>query len=100
MFHLVVGLASLGLSVRLLAPVERSRWDSKAALAVAQVLCWVYPALAFVAVSWAWRDYAAGPVFAVPLMVAPILWFVVMGVVFAIVDFAEDGVIGNARRRE
>jgi hypothetical protein len=33
-------------------------------------------------------------------MLAPILWLFVMGLVFAIVDFAEDGIIGNARMRD
>jgi hypothetical protein len=32
------------------------------------------------------------------MLLAPILWLVLMGVMFAIVDFAEDGVLGNARR--
>ena len=37
---------------------------------------------------------------ALPLMLAPILWLLVMGLVFAIVDFAEDGILGNARVRD
>ena len=35
-----------------------------------------------------------------PILLAPILWLVLMGVVFAIVDFAEDGILGNARSRD
>jgi hypothetical protein len=100
LFHLAVGLASLGLGMRFLAPEERALWDSKAALIVAEILCWVYPVLAFVTASWAWRIFdTSGAPYAVPLMIAPIGWLVVMGLVLAIVDFAEDGILGNVRRR-
>jgi hypothetical protein len=33
------------------------------------------------------------------MLLAPILWLLLMGLLFAIVDFAEDGVLGNARTR-
>lgn len=98
LFHLVAGTASLGLAMRLLQPQERSHWRSKRALFVAEAMCWVYPLLAFIAASWAWRSYGEG-VHAFPLLLAPILWLLFMGLVFAIVDFAEDGIIGNTRER-
>mgnify|MGYP001351666955 CR=1 FL=1 len=98
LFHLLIGAASLGLAVRLLAPEERAHWRSKPALLVAEVICWIYPVIAFVAASLAWRAFNAGGHYGFPLMLAPLLWLVVMGLVFAIVDFAEDGVLGNARR--
>jgi hypothetical protein len=99
LFHLAVGLASLGLGMRFLAPEERALWDSKTALIVAEILCWVYPVLAFVCATWAWRLHAVDDAFTVPLMLAPIGWLVFMGLVLAIVDFAEDGILGNVRRR-
>jgi hypothetical protein len=98
LFHFAVGVASLGLAVRLLSQEERAHWRSWSARLTAEVLCWVYPALAFVCASLAWRD--AGAAHALPLMLAPILWLVAMGLVFAIVDFLEDGVLGNARSRD
>jgi hypothetical protein len=98
-FHLVAGTASLGLAVRLLTVEERAYWRSKRALFVAGLMCWVYPAAAFVGASFAWRGFNAGEHYALPLLLAPILWLVVMGIIFAIVDFAEDGVLGNARAR-
>ena len=99
LFHLVVGLASLGLAVRLLGPVERSHWRSQIALLLAELLCWIYPVAAIVAVKSAWSAHAAGHPMALAMLLAPIAWLMLMGLAFAIVDFAEDGVLGNARSR-
>jgi hypothetical protein len=99
LFHLAVGLASLGLAVGLLTPEERAHWRSQAALLVAEFLCWIYPIAAFVAVKSAWGAHAAGQPHAIPLLLSPILWLLLMGLLFAIVDFAEDGVLGNARKQ-
>jgi hypothetical protein len=100
LFHLAAGLGCLGAGLRLLGADERAHWRSKSALLVAQLLCWVYPLLAFVCASWAWRAFTSGEALALPLMLAPVLWLFVMGLVFAIIDFAEDGIIGNARTRD
>lgn len=97
-FHIAAGFASIALAVRLLTPGERSQWRSKAALFVAQAICWVYPIAGFVAASQAWRAFQAGAHHAFPIMLAPIAWLLVMGVVFAVVDFAEDGILGNTRK--
>jgi hypothetical protein len=99
LFHLAAGTASLGLAVRLLTPEERAHWRSKRALFVAELLCWIYPALAFAGAAAAWRAFSAGGHHAFPLMLAPFAWLLIMGAVFAIVDFAEDGVLGNTRER-
>jgi hypothetical protein len=99
LFHLAVGLASLGLALRLLTPDERAHWRSRSALLVAEFLCWIYPIAAFVAVKSAWAAYASGHHHAIPMLLSPILWLVLMGLVFAVVDFAEDGVLGNARKQ-
>lgn len=100
LFHLAVGLASLGLAIRLLTPQERALWRSPAALLIAELLCWIYPIAAFVGAKSAWDAYAADHHLAMPYLLAPILWLVLMGMIFAIVDFTEDGVLGNARGRE
>jgi hypothetical protein len=100
LFHLAAGLGGIGVGLRLLNGDERKYWRSKNALLVAEVLCWVYPVLAFVCASWAWRAYEAGNGLALPVMFAPVLWLLLMGLIFAIVDFAEDGILGNARVRD
>lgn len=100
LFHLIAGTASLGLAIRLLAPEERGHWRSKPNLFVAELTCWLYPVIAFVAGIFAWRAFSAGQPHALALLAAPVLWFVVMGIVFAIVDYAEDGILGNARTRD
>ena len=99
LFHLCVGAASLGLAVRLLTPEERGLWRSPAALLVAELLCWIYPVTAFASSKVAWTAYNEGVPHAFPMILTPIVWLVVMGLVFAAVDFAEDGVLGNARVR-
>ena len=98
LFHLFAGVASLGLAVRLLTSEERALWRSPAALLVAELLCWIYPITAFASAKVAWTAYHDGVAHAFPMILTPIAWLVVMGIVFAVVDFAEDGVLGNARR--
>jgi hypothetical protein len=98
LFHLVVGLASLAMALRLWSAEERALWNSPLARVTAELLCWVYPIAAFASSKVAWMAYNDGVQHAFPMILTPILWLVVMGLVFAIVDFAEDGIIGNARR--
>jgi hypothetical protein len=100
LFHLFLGMACLAVAVRLLTPEERALWRSKLALLVAELMCWIYPIAAFVAARAAWDAFEQARHNAIPIILAPLLWLLVMGLVFAIVDFAEDGVLGNARARE
>lgn len=100
LFHIFVGTACLLLAVRMLTPEERKLWRSPLPLLVAQILCWVYPIVAYVATKAAWAAHGAGHPFALPILLAPIAWLLVMGLVYAIADFADDGIIGNARRGE
>jgi hypothetical protein len=99
LFHLIAGLACVSVAIRLLTPSERKLWRAPVALLAAEFLVWIYPIAGFVGVKLAWRAFSAGDHTAIPLMLAPIGWLIVMGIVFAIVDFAEDGVLGNARTR-
>ncbi len=97
LFHVFAGAASLGLAVRLLTAEERARWRSVAALRVAQAGAWVYPLLSLCASLLAWRAFDDARAEAAPLILAPLAWLLVMGAVFALIDFLDDGVIGNAR---
>lgn len=100
LFHLCMSMASLGLAVRLLTPDERALWRSKAALLVASLTCWLYAPIAGFSGWSAWSAFQAGGPYALPLLLTPFLWLLLMGVVFALVDFLEDGILGNARSPE
>jgi hypothetical protein len=100
LFHIFVGTACLVLAVRMLTPEERRLWRSPLPLLAAELLCWIYPIAAYVAAKSAWAAHEAGHAMALPMLLAPILWLLLMGLIYAIVDFADDGVIGNARRNE
>jgi len=99
LFHVVVGVGCLAAAVRMLTPDERALWRSPVALLLAEFLCWIYPVAAFVSVKSAWAAHDAAHPLTLPMMLAPILWLVLMGVAYAIADFADDGILGNARRR-
>lgn len=96
-FNLVVAAASLGSAVRLMTRAERVRWRSKTLLILAAILAWTFPAAALAGVATAWTHFHAGELDSIPIILAPIAWLFAMGLVFAIVDFAEDGILGNAR---
>lgn len=98
LFHLFTATASLALAVRLLTSEERARWNSKRGLALAQTICWIFPAVAFVSCHFAWEAIRGGALHALPLILAPLLWLIAMGAIYAVVDFAEDGVLGNTRK--
>ena len=58
----------------------------------------VMPLAAVLGTMIAWMDVQAGRQAGALLAFIPIGWLVLMGIVFAVVDFAEDGILGNARR--
>lgn len=99
LFNLCATAACLGAAVRLLQPDERAQWRSKRLLFVAALLAWTFPLAAVGATAWAWTRAEAGSPHAVVIALAPILWLIVMGAIFALVDFLEDGVIDFGRGR-
>jgi len=99
LFNLVAAAASLGGAARLLTTEERAHWRSKTLLLIAALLAWSFPIAALGGTALAWRHYESGQHDAIPIILAPLLWLIVMGAVFAIVDFLDDGVIGNGRIR-
>ncbi len=58
---------------------------------------WTFPPVALGAVALAWTRYHAGWLDSAPIIVAPVAWLLLLGVLFAVIDFAEDGIFGNAR---
>jgi hypothetical protein len=97
-FNLFAGLAGFAQGVRLMGAQERARWRSKRLLMLAAFVSWSIAPAAIAATGTAWMRYGEGRHDAVPIILAPIAWLMVLGLVFAIVDFAEDGILGNARR--
>lgn len=71
---------------------EANRWASMRLYLIARAACWGLGMIGLWATAAGW---AFSPGLA-PLVLAPIVWLLVMGLVFAIVDFAEDGILGNA----
>ena len=88
------------LAVRLLTPDERAHWRSKRLLRIAEAFAWVLPVAAVAGTALAWIDANNGRPAGALLAFIPIGWILLMGIVFAVVDFAEDGILGNARSRD
>lgn len=97
LFNVVAGIGSFALALRLVRSDERKLWRSRTLLRIADALAWVFPIAAVAGTVLAWTDYRAGNSAAALLAFIPLAWLLFMGLVFAIVDFAEDGVLGNAR---
>lgn len=91
LFNLFVAAACLGHGVRMLKREERAVWRSKTLLVIAVVLSWTFPLAALAGAYFGWVHYQAGQMDAVPIVLLPIAWLILLGIIFAIVDFAEDG---------
>lgn len=97
-FNAAAAFAGFGLAMRLMLPEERAHWRSPRLLRIAEACAWVLPVAALVGTALAWTDVEAGRPMGALLGFIPFAWLVLMGLVFAIVDFAEDGILGNARK--
>jgi hypothetical protein len=98
LFNLFAGAGALGHGVRLLTKEEQAAWRSKILLLLAALLSWTFPLSGLVCTVLAWQHYNAGLHDAVPLVLLPLAWLLLLGIVFVAVDYADDGIIGNARR--
>ncbi len=99
LFNAVAGAAAGGLAVRLMRGEERVMWRSKTLLRIADAFAWIFPIAAIAGTALAWIDFNVGRPEAALMALIPIGWLLLMGLVFAVVDYAEDGVLGNARDR-
>jgi hypothetical protein len=88
-FNLVAGAAALVRGLRLWSPTAREAWQSTRLYYLAIWIACSMPVVAgaFTVLAW-WAPTAAA---AAPLILAPIAWLMVMGLIFAVIDFAEDG---------
>jgi hypothetical protein len=97
LFDLLLGYAALRRALKLHTPEGRAWWASQRLYAVARFAAWTLPAMCIAAVAFAWSLSAQAPHLAVAMVLAPVAWLLVMGVFFAVVDIAEDGVLDFGR---
>lgn len=100
LFNACVAAACLGQGARLLKREERAEWRSRALLVIAVFLSWTFPLVAGAGVYFAWTHYSQGQMDTVPIILAPIAWLILLGIIFAVVDFAEDGRFDFGRGEE
>jgi hypothetical protein len=93
LFNLCAAIAAFRTVGQLALPGEEKKWASKRLFLIARVGCW---GLLIIAIWASAAGWAFSPDWA-PLVLAPIGWLLVMGAVFAVVDFAEDGVFDFGR---
>ena len=87
-FNAVLALAALQRAIRLGA----ATWTGSPRLrAIALFTAWTLPFLCVGSTAAGWLKAGAEPHWAAPAVLAPLGWLIVMGLFFAIVDFAEDG---------
>ncbi len=96
-FNVILGYAALRRAQKLVTPEGRAWWASKRLHAIAVFAAWTLPLVCILAVgaAWALNDVAAH--WAAPVILAPVGWLLLMGIFFAIVDVAEDGVLDFGR---
>lgn len=99
LFNIAVGAGGLAMALRLLTKEERAHWRSRTLLRIADALAWVLPVAAIAGTGLGWLDYQQGRPAGALMALIPLGWLILMGVVFAVVDYAEDGILGNARSR-
>lgn len=99
LFNACAAMVCAGHGVRLLRAEERARWTSRTLLFIAALLSWTFPIAAIAGVALGWAHYSAGQEDAVVIVLAPIGWLILLGIIFAIIDFAEDGVFDFGRGR-
>jgi hypothetical protein len=95
-FNLVAAFGAAGAGMRLSGEEGRKGWASRRLYTIALILAWGLAVLGVAATGLAWTLAPGAPHFALVVLV-PIGWILVMGLAFAIVDFAEDGVFDFGR---
>lgn len=97
-FNFCAGFAALKRAFRLVTPEGRARWASRRLYGIAVFVAWSLPVIALIATIWAWRlTQGQAAHWALPMMFAPVGWLILWGILFAIVDVAEDGELDFGR---
>lgn len=96
-FDVILGYAALRRAQKLVTPEGRAWWQSKRLHAIAVFAAWTLPFICILSVGAAWTLYDDAPHWAAPAALAPVAWLLVMGIFFAVVDVAEDGVMDFGR---
>jgi hypothetical protein len=99
LFNLFAAAGCLGHGVRLLQAEERAEWGSKRLLGIAVFLFWTFPLAALGATVIGWSHFHGGRPDGALFVLAPLGWLILLGIVFAIVDVAEDGRLDFGRSR-
>lgn len=103
-FNVLLGYAALRRAERLMSREERAAWVSPRLHAIAAFGAWSLPVICVAATGAAWSMEAGDSHWAPLVIVTPVAWLLAMGVFFAIVDVAEDGVSdlgrGTLRRKD
>lgn len=95
LFNVGAGIVAASAAIRL-TDEGSAGWASKRLYLIAKILTGGLAALAFGLLPWTWALYSVDAHYAL-LALIPIGWLLVMGAVFAAVDFAEDGVFDFGR---
>lgn len=90
-FNSLAGIFALLRGFALSARAERAQWVSKRLYGLALFIAATLPLIAVGCSVAAWQAHANGSAMAGPLILGPLIWLVAIGVVFAAIDFAEDG---------
>lgn len=96
-FDLFLGYAAVRRALRLRTPEGRAWWASQRLYAIATFAAWTLPAVCVFAIAICWAMASDAPHLSVAVVLSPVVWLLAMGVFFAIVDVAEDGVLDFGR---
>lgn len=97
-FNFFLAYAAVRRAVKLMTADGRAWWQSKRLYAIACFAAWTLPVVCLAATAAAWGLHGRGVEhWAAPVMISPVGWLLLMGVFFAIVDVAEDGVMDFGR---
>jgi hypothetical protein len=94
LFNACLGLAAAAQARALSTPEGKAWWKSRRLYAIASFAAWTLPLVSIGAIGAAWLLPAE---LAAAAVLAPLAWLIGLGALFAVVDFAEDGMLDFGR---